>query len=174
METKYSELLQDHFNRKRAAISSIEGHPRIKRQAFIDLAFEESLFEGLKDFDSVHPCIIDVVDNKFGTPQPDVVLCPVKDINAVRQNYPVYQISLFDSNDLDSVMFLVNIHRKEKTNPDVQFMIYPFKDATDSSSFDHVRSDMSHSLGAEVELLPLFVRDKGTLEWKPWLLDLEK
>lgn len=174
METNYFEMLQSHFDRKRASINAIEGHPRIKRQALLDLAFEESLFDGMKDFVSTRVFICDIIENKTGRPEPEVVLSPVKDFSVVRQNFPVYQASLFSGNDLDSVMFLVTIHRKGKNNPDTQYMIYPFEDVHDLSSFDDLQIQMSKDLNTTVDILPLYVREKGALEWKPWFNDLEK
>lgn len=173
METNYFEMLQSHFDRKRASINSIEGHPRIKRQALLDLAFEESLFDGMKDFVSTRVFICDTIENKIGRPEPEVVLSPVKDFSVIRQNFPVYQASLFSGNDLDSVMFLVTIHRKGKNSPDTQYMIYPFE-SLEGNFFDELKEEMSKDLNSPVDLLPLYIRCKGTLEWKPWFNDLEK
>lgn len=174
METNYFEMLQSHFDRKRASINSIEGHPRIKRQALLDLAFEESLFDGMKDFVSTRVFICDTIENKIGRPEPEVVLSPVKDFSAIRQNFPVYQASLFSDNGLDSVMFAVTIHHRGEDGPEIQYMIYPFESIDDPNFFAELKDQMSKDLNTLVGLLPLYVRYKGTLEWKPWFNDLEK
>lgn len=174
METKYFEMLQAHFDRKRASINAIEGHPRIKRMALLDLAFEEALFDGMKDFITTRVFICDTIENKTGHPEPEVVLCPVRDFSSIRQNFPVYQASLFSGNELDSVMFLVTIHREKINLPDEQYMIYPFEDVHSDSAFDELRVQMEKDLNGKVDLLPLFIREKNTLEWKPWFNDLEK
>ena len=174
METKYFELLQAHFDRKRASINAIEGHPRTKRMALLDLAFEESLFDGMKDFVSGRVFICDTIESKTGRSEPEVVLCPVRDFSSIRQNFPVYQASLFSSNELDSVMFLVTIHREKSSFSDEQYMIYPFEDAYSDLTFDEFRTQMEKDLKSKIDLLPLFIREKNTLEWKPWLNDLEK
>lgn len=174
METKYFEMLQAHFDRKRASINAIKGHPRIKRMALLDLAFEESLFDGMKDFITTRVFICDTIENKTGHPEPEVVLCPVRDFSSIRQNLPVYQASLFSGNELDSVMFLVTIHREKVNLSDEQYMIYPFEDVYSDSAFDELRVQMEKDLNGKVDLLPLFIRKKNTLEWKPWFNDLEK
>lgn len=142
--------------------------------ALLDLAFEESLFDGMKDFITTRVFICDTIENKTGHPEPEVVLCPVRDFSSIRQNFPVYQASLFSGNELDSVMFLVTIHREKDNLPDEQYMIYPFEDVHSDSVFDELRVQMEKDLNGKVDLLPLFIREKNTLEWKPWFNDLEK
>lgn len=173
METNYFEMLQAHFDRKRASINAIKDHPRIKRQALLDLTFEESLFDEMKEFVSTRVFICDTIENKTGRPEPEVVLSPVKDFPVIYRNFPVFQASLFSENDLDSVMFLVTIHREGKYAPDTQYMIYPFE-SLEGDFFDELKEDMSKDLNSPIDLLPLYVRYKGTLEWKPWFNDLEK
>lgn len=167
METNYFEMLQAHFDRKRASINAIEGHPRTKRQALLGLSFEESLFDEMKKFDSNRVFICDTIENKTGRPEPEVVLSPVKNFFVIRRNFPVYQVSLFSGNDFNSVMFLVTIHREGIDTPSTQtqYMIYPFE-SLEGDFFDELKEDMSKNLNSPVDLLPLYVRYKGTLEWK--------
>ena len=157
MKESYFEMLQSHFDRKRASINAIEGHPRIKRQALLDLSFEESLFDSMKSFVSTRVLICDTIENKTGRPEPEVVLSPIKDFSVIRQNFPVYQASLFSGNDLDSVMFLVTIHRRGKNAPDTQYVIYPFE-SLEGDFFDELKEEMSKDLNSPVDLLPLYVR----------------
>lgn len=164
----YFELLKDHLNSKRCAIESIKDHPRIKKQALCDLAFEEALFDGMNDFLSSRPIICDVIQNKTGKPVPEVVLTPSLKLHDILNYYPVYQCSLFEDNKLDSVMFQV-LFKDDQNQPD-RFMIYPL------SSLDDIQSlsdKMAKDTGHPVEIYPLFIREADSLTWKPYLSDLK-
>ena len=164
----HSELLKVHLDLKRCAIESIKDHPRIKKQALCDLAFEEALFDGMKDFLSSKPIICDVIQNKTGKSTPEVVLTPSAKLHDILKYYPVYQCSLFEDNNLDSVMFQV-LFKDDQNQPD-RFMIYPLNSLDDIQSLsDKITKDT----GRPVEIYPLFIREAGSLDWKPYLSDLK-
>lgn len=164
----YFEMLQAHFVSKRRAIESIKDHPRIKKQALCDLAYEEALFDGFQKFDSSRVVVCDTVVNRTGRSVPEVVLSPILRLHDILNCYPVYQVSLFDDNKLDSVMFQV-IFKDDQNQPD-RYMIYPFNSSDDLS----VLSDkISKDLGRPVEIYPLFIREADSLDWKPYLSDLK-
>lgn len=164
----YFELLKDHLNSKRCAIESIKDHPRIKKQALCDLAFEEGLFDGMNDFLSSRPIICDVIQNKTGKSTPEVVLTPCIKLHDILNYYPVYQCSLFEDNKLDSVMFQV-LFKDDQNQPD-RFMIYPLNSLDDIQSLP---DKMTKDMGRPVEIYPLFIREAGSLTWKPYLSDLK-
>lgn len=164
----YFEMLQDHFSSKRRFIESLIDHPRIKKQSFCDLAFEEALFEGMQDFLSSRPIICDIIQNKTGKPIPEVVLTPSSVLHDILDHYPVYQCSLFDDNKLDSVMFQV-LFKDDQNQPD-RFMIYPLDSLDDIQSLP---DKIAKNTGHPVEIYPLFIREAGTLTWKPYLSDLK-
>ena len=168
MENSYFEMLQAHFDSKRITIESIKDHPRIKKQALCDLAFEEALFEGMQDFLSSKPIICDIIQNKTGKSTPEVVLTPSLKLHDILNYYPVYQCSLFEDNKLNSVMFQV-LFKDDKNQPD-RFMIYPL-DSLDDIQF--LTEKMSKDMGRPVEIYPLFIREAGSLTWKPYLSDLK-
>ena len=164
----YFEMLQAHFALKRRSIESLINHPRIQKQSLCDLAFEEALFKGMQDFLSSRPIICDVIQNKTGKPTPEVVLTPCSVLHDILNYYPVYQCSLFDDNKLDSVMFQV-LFKDENDQPD-RFMIYPVNSLDDIQSLpDRIAKDT----GRSVEIYPFFIREAGTLDWKPYLSDLK-
>lgn len=164
----YFELLKDLLNSKRRAIESIKDHPRVKRQALCDLAFEEGLFDGMNDFLSSRPIICDVIQNKTGKSTPEVILTPSVKLHDILNYYPVYQCSLFEDNKLDSVMFQV-LFKDDQTQPD-RFMIYPLNSLDDIESLS---KKMAKDMGRLVEISPLFIREAGSLDWKPYLSDLK-
>ena len=149
----YIELLKDLLNSKRRAIESIKDHPRIKRQALCDLAFEEGLFDGMNDFLSSRPIICDVIQNKTGKSTPEVILTPSVKLHDILNYYPVYQCSLFEDNKLDSVMFQV-LFKDDQNQPD-RFMIYPLNSLDDIESLS---KKMAKDMDRPVEIYPLFVR----------------
>ena len=156
------------MNSKRRAIESIKDHPRIKRQALCDLAFEEGLFDGMNDFLSSRPIICDVIQNKTGKSTPEVILTPSVKLHDILNYYPVYQCSLFEDNKLDSVMFQV-LFKDDQNQPD-RFMIYPLNSLDDIESLS---KKMAKDMDRPVEIYPLFVREAGSLDWKPYLSDLK-
>jgi hypothetical protein len=164
----YFEMLKAHFASKRLAIESIKDHPRIQKQSFCDLAFEEALFEGMQDFLSSKPIVFDVIQNKTGKPTPEVIFAPCAMLHDILNHYPVYQCSLFEDNKLDSVMFQV-LFKDDQDQPD-RFMIYPLNSLDDIQSLP---DKMSKDMGRPVEIYPLFIREAGTFTWKPYLSDLK-
>lgn len=164
----YFEMLQAHFALKRRSIEALVNHPRIQKQLLCDLAFEEALFEGLEDFLSSRPIICDVIQNKIGKSVPEVVLTPSLRLHDILNYYPVYQCSLFEDNNLDSVMFQVLF--KDDQNQLDRFMIYPLNSLDD---IQFLPGKMSKDMGRPVEIYPLFVREAGSLAWKPYLSDLK-
>lgn len=164
----YFELLKEHFASKRSAIESFKDHPRIQKQSLCDLAFEEALFEGMQDFLSSKPIICDVIQNKTGKSTPEVVFTPSVKLHDILNYYPVYQCSLFEDNKLDSVMFQV-LFKDDQNQPD-RFMIYPLNSLDDIQSLSE---KMTKDTGRPVEISPLFIREAGTLTWKPYLSDLK-
>jgi hypothetical protein len=164
----YFEMLQAHFALKRRSIESIENHPRVKKQSLCDLSFEEALFEGMQDFLSSRPIICDVIQNKTGKSTPEVVLSPSIRLHDILNYYPVYQCSLFEDNKLDSVMFQVLL-KDDQNQPD-RFMIYPLNSLDD---IQFLAEKMSKDMGRPVEVYPLFIREAGSLTWKPYLSDLK-
>ena len=135
------------------------------------MAFEEALFDSLQQFDASRVVICDVVTNRFGQSSPEVVLSPVLNLHDILAHYPVYQVSLFDSNDLDSIMFQVDV--KGENNKIPRFMIYPFKEFDSSVCIQDIREKISLDCGKPVDILPLFIREAGSLDWKPYLSDLK-
>lgn len=168
MENNYFEMLQAHFALKRRSIEALVNHPRIQKQSFCDLAFEQALFEGLQDFLASKPIICDVIQNKTGKPVPEIVLTPSLRLHDILNYYPVYQCSLFEDNKLDSVMFQV-LFKDDQNQPD-RFMIYPLKSLDD---IQFLTEKMSKDTGRPVEIYPLFIREAGSLDWKPYLSDLK-
>ena len=164
----YFEMLQAHFALKRRFIESLVNHPRIQKQSLCDLAFEEALFEGMKDFLSSRPIICDVIQNKTGRSVPEVVLTPSLKLHDILNYYPVYQCSLFEDNKLDSVMFQV-IFKDDQNQPE-RFMIYPLSSLDDIESLS---KKMAKDMGRPVEIYPLFIREAGSLDWKSYLSDLK-
>lgn len=167
----YFEMLQAHFALKRRAIESIKGHPRIKSQSLAELAFEEALFDGLQEFNSSRTVICDAIINRFGQSAPEVILAPALNLHDILSHYPVYQVSLFDDNDFDSIMFQVDV--KGDSNKVPRFMIYPFKEFDSSVCIQDIRDKVSSDIGKPVDILPLFIREAGSLTWKPYLSDLK-
>lgn len=167
----YFEMLQAHFALKRRAIESIKGHPRIKSQSLAELAFEEALFDSLQEFNASRVVICDAITNRFGQSSPEVILSPALNLHDILTHYPVYQISLFDSNNSDSIMFQVYIKGEDNKVP--RFMIYPFEEFDSSVCIQDIREKISSDLGKSVDILPLFIREAGSLTWKPYLSDLK-
>lgn len=167
----YFEMLQAHFALKRRSIEAIKDHPRIKSQSLTELAFEEALFDGLQEFNASRVVICDTITNRFGQSSPEVVLSPVLSLHDILANYPVYQISLFDNNNSDSIMFQVDVKGEDNKAP--RFMIYPFEEFDSSVCIQDIREKISSDLGKPVDILPLFIREAGSLAWKPYLSDLK-
>lgn len=168
MENSYFEMLQAHFASKRRFIESLSDHPRVQKQSLCDLAFEEALFEGMQDFLASRPIICDAIQNKAGSSIPEVVLTPSLRMHDILNYYPVYQCSLFEDNKLDSIMFQV-VFKDDQNQPD-RFMIYPWNSSDDIKS---LVDKMTKDMGRPVDIYPLFIREAGSLSWKPYLSDLK-